>query len=266
MDEESRVIMFKLNINLNSRKMKRYIFSLTSFFLGYIIISSLANTSFLPSIQIIIKSLKFLLDNNILQKSIIDSLYRLLSGFLLGSAIGLFLGLIMGMNRKLDYALDPLIEIPRFVPSLAFLPLFIIWFGGGELSRISLIALGAMIATWPGTYHGVRDIPLIYLYASINLGASKWLLFKNIILPAAMPRIFSALRISLGASWTIIVAAELMGAESGLGYLLSIGREFTSVSVIFISLFCIAILAIIMDTFLRIFFGRMIKWMKRIER
>jgi len=218
---------------------------------------------FLPFYTEIIEKFKFLLKVGLIQESIKESLLRIFQGYIIGALIGCSLGFLMGLFRRIDYLLDPPVTIIRYTPALAWVPLFIIWFGIGELTKILLIVLGVMSVTLIGAYHGVRDIPDVYFKAARVLGADTRMLIRKVILPAALPQTFAGLRIAIGTAWMIIVAAELIASKAGLGYILLAGRNFAQASIIFIGIALIGLLAYITDRIARAVYMYVTRWMRR---
>lgn len=249
-------------------KIKDYLFSIFIFIFAYYFLSLLINNKdILPKYDLIFYYLKFLLMNNLLQIAIIDSLNRIVQGYVIGTALGISFGLLMGLSDKIDLVLGIPINFLRFIPALALFPLLILWFGAGETSIVILLLIAAYLSSTVGVYSSVKNINVVYIQAAQTLGINinKKLFFVKVVMPAVLPGIFVAMRLSLMAVWTSIVAAELIGASSGLGYLLAVGREFTSVATMFISITLIAILAGLTDGIIKIFYWKFTAWMKRRE-
>ena len=218
---------------------------------------------FLPSYSVIADSLVYSISVGMLQSSIVASLIRVLEGYTFGIVVGLSLGFATGLWRKVDYFLDPLIGFLRYTPALALLPLYILWFGTGETTKVLLISTGVAVVTFVGTYHGVKDVPDVYIEAGLVLGADKKMLLRKVILPAASPQILAGARIAISTAWAIIVAAEIMGTAVGLGYLLNVGRQLVRVQLIFIGIVSIGILAYLTNQVLMLVHKHYTRWMKR---
>ncbi|MPZ63232.1 MAG: ABC transporter permease subunit [Propionibacteriales bacterium] len=146
------------------------------------------------------------------------SLARILGGFLLGAVPALVLGLAMGLLRPVRAALDPLISFVYPVPKLAILPLLILILGLGEASKLAVIAIGVFFQVLINTVAGVLNIPALYFDAARNLGANRWAMYRTVALPGALPTIFAGLKIAMGTAFLLIVAAEFVAAQSGIGY------------------------------------------------
>jgi ABC-type nitrate/sulfonate/bicarbonate transport system permease component len=145
------------------------------------------------------------------------SLKRVVLGFLVASVLGITLGAFMARIRWVEIALDPLIELFRPVSPLALFPLFILWFGIGEASKIFIIAFSCMFPIILNTYAGVRSIDANLFRASRSLGAAHWEIMRTVVLPGSLPHIFTGLRISWGIGLIVIIAAEMIGAARGIG-------------------------------------------------
>jgi len=148
------------------------------------------------------------------------SLFRIFSGFLLGAIPGIILGVIMGMNRTIRVAFDPVISAVYVLPKIAILPLVMLIFGIGEISKIVIVGIASFFLVLINTTAGVRDIEPIFIEAGQNYGASRWQMFYHVIIPGALPIIFAGLRLSLGTALIVIIAAEFVAAKYGLGYLI----------------------------------------------
>ena len=148
------------------------------------------------------------------------SLLRIFAGFFLGAIPGIILGVIMGMNRTIRVALDPVISAVYVLPKIAILPLIMLIFGIGELSKIVIVGIASFFLVLINTTVGVRDIEPIFFEAGHNYGASRVQMFRHVIIPGALPIIFAGLRLSLGTALIVIIAAEFVAAKYGLGYLI----------------------------------------------
>ena len=197
-------------------------------------------------------------------QDVFDSLVlRIIPGFLIGSTVGVTLGIAMAMSRNLRAALNPIIETVRPLPPLALIPLLILWFGIGIGSQLILVAFGAFIIMVVTSFEAVRNVAPIYLQAASVLGARSQQVFRRIILPAIVPDIFGGIRIALAASFGYDVAAELIGAQSGLGYRLVLARRYLLTENIVVILIVIAILALVCDQAVQWLNRRFTAWKAR---
>lgn len=149
---------------------------------------------------------------------------RLFFGFLLGAALGTLFGIVTGRSSKLHALLDPTIQALRSIPSLAWVPLFLLWLGIQEASKIALIAVGAFFPVYLNLMSGIQAIDRKLLEVGSLHGYSGWLLALRVLVPATLPSYVTGLRSGLGLAWMFVVAAELMGASKGLGYLMLDGQ------------------------------------------
>jgi len=191
------------------------------------------------------------------------SFLRVFGAFLLASAIGIPLGLAMGMSRVARGIFDPPIEFYRPIPPLAYLPLMIIWFGIGELSKVLLIFLSILAPLALGTRSGVRSAAIEQIHAAYSMGASRWQVLLHVILPAAMPEILTSMRIGIGFGWTTLVAAEMVAATKGLGYMVLSASQFLQTPVVIMGIFVIAIIAFAFDLLMRFIERRLVPWKGR---
>lgn len=146
------------------------------------------------------------------------SLLRVVEGFAIAGVAGVFLGCLSGSSRLAENIIDPILELLRPIPPLAFLPIFIIWFGLGELSKVLMIAFATFFTIYVNTYQGVRYADPLLMRAALSLGARPRQAFFTIGLPSAMPEIFTGLKLGMGMAFFVLVAAELIAADSGMGY------------------------------------------------
>lgn len=148
------------------------------------------------------------------------SLFRIFAGFLMGAIPGIILGVIMGINRTVRVAVDPVVSAIYVLPKIAILPLVMLIFGIGELSKVVIVCIASFFLVLINTMAGVRDIEPIFFEAAKNYGARRWQMFWHVIIPGALPIIFTGLRLSLGTALIVIIAAEFVAAKHGLGYLI----------------------------------------------
>jgi NitT/TauT family transport system permease protein len=154
------------------------------------------------------------------------SLYRVLGGFLVGAGLALPLGLLMGARPVVYELFNPMVQLLRPIPPIAFIPLAILWFGLGNPPAFFLISLGAFFPVLMNTIAGVRNVDGIYLRAARNLGASEWTLFRRVMIPAAMPYILAGVRIGIGVAFIVVIVAEMIAVNAGLGYRILEAREY----------------------------------------
>ncbi|WP_424767903.1 ABC transporter permease [Paenibacillus sp. sgz302251] len=188
------------------------------------------------------------------------SLYRALTGFLLGGSLGLLSGILAGLFRKFEETVDPSVQMLRTIPHLAITPLFILWFGIGEESKVLLIALGAFFPLYINTFTGIRGVDSKLFEVAKVLEFSKIKLVSKLIIPAALPSILLGLRLSIGVSWLGLVVAELMGSSEGVGYMINDARQFSRTDVVIVGILIFAIVGKLSDSFVRFLEKKMLKW------
>lgn len=173
--------------------------------------------------------------------------WRVLQGFLLGSLIATLLGSLTGMSRTLRDLIDPLLQALRSIPSLAWVPLFILWLGIYEPSKVALIATGAFFPIYLSLAQGLLDVDRKLVEVGRMAGFSRLELVRRILIPAALPAYLTGLRGGLGLAWMFVVAAEVMGASKGLGFLLLDGQQTGRASLILASILLFALLGKLSD-------------------
>jgi taurine transport system permease protein len=188
---------------------------------------------------------------------------RVFGAFLLACVIGIPLGLAMGMSPVVRGIFDPPIEFYRPIPPLAYLPLMIIWFGIGETSKVLLIFLSVFAPVALGARSGVRSAAIEQIHAAYSFGATRWQVMRHVILPSALPEILTAMRIGIGFGWTTLVAAEMVAATSGLGYMVLSASQFLQTSTVIMGIIVIAAIAYAFDLLMRFVERRVVPWKGR---
>jgi ABC-type nitrate/sulfonate/bicarbonate transport system permease component len=188
---------------------------------------------------------------------------RVLFGFIVGTLLGLGLGLAMSYNKKVYYFFDPLVESIRPVPVIAMIPFFLMWFGIGEAGKLLLITLGVFAIIVVSTVEAIKNVPKIYVLAAETLGASKLQLFRTVLVPAIVPQLIGPMRVAAALSFTLVVAAEFMGANAGLGFRILEARRLFSTDVIMLGVVLIGILSAIADALIRRGAAYLTRWSER---
>jgi len=155
----------------------------------------------------------------------VASIYRVAVGFGIAAAIGIPLGLLAGWYLRTGQALNPLFQFLRPISPIAWIPIAVLWFGVKDEAAIFLIAISSFFPIVVGTMTAVRTIPLVYVRSAQNFGLEGFELFRRVVLPACLPQIITSLRLALGIAWMVIVAAEMIAVDSGLGYLIMDARK-----------------------------------------
>lgn len=188
------------------------------------------------------------------------SLGRIVVALCAAAMLGIPIGIAMGSNATVRGILDPLIEIYRPVPPLAYLPLMVIWFGIGETSKILLIYLAIFAPITLAAAAGVRNVAPVRVRAAQALGASRWQVLWYVVLPSALPEILTGIRIGLGVGWSTLVAAELIAATRGLGFMVQSAGEFLATDVVVAGIGVIALIAFGLELGLRALQRRLTPW------
>ncbi|ABS28048.1 ABC transporter permease [Anaeromyxobacter sp. Fw109-5] len=193
------------------------------------------------------------------------SLIRVAGGFALGAVLALPLGLLMGAKPMVYELMNPLVQILRPIPPIAYIPLAILWFGLGNPPAFFLISLGAFFPILMNTIAGVRNVDAIYLRAAKNLGASEWTLFWRIMIPAAMPYILAGVRIGIGVAFIVVIVAEMIAVNSGLGYRILEAREYFWSDKVIAGMISIGLAGLGIDFFMNRLNGWLLRWHRGME-
>jgi len=196
---------------------------------------------------------------DILQYSL-TTWYRVLIGLTIGTFLGMFAGILMTYNKLLYYLLDPIVEIIRPIPPIALTPFFILWLGLGDTSQLLLISMGCFMIITISTFVGITNVNPVYVRAAQSLGANKIYTYKTIYIPAIIPGLLSGIRVALASAFALTVAAEYLGAQGGLGFLIRNARTILHTETILLAAILLGVESLITDQFLRVIFKRLTKW------
>jgi len=185
----------------------------------------ISHTNVFPSPGKVVLGIRELMGKGVLWLYVLDSLRRVLSGYLVALVLGIPTGLALGWYPRLASAFNPVIQICRPISPLAWMPLAIVWFGVSEAAPTFLIFLGAFFPTVVATMNGVKSVPSIYIQAGRNFGLSAFAILRTVVFPAALPQVLTGFRLALGIAWLVVVAAEMIAVDSGLGYLIIDSRN-----------------------------------------
>ncbi len=188
------------------------------------------------------------------------SALRVGQGFTIGAGIAVALGLLIGLSRLAEELLDPTIQAIRTVPSLAWVPLFVLWMGIGERPKIILIAVGVFFPVYTNLVAGIRQLDRKLIEAASAYGYEGFSLAWNVLLPASLPSLFTGLRIGLAQGWLFLVAAELIGAYQGLGFLLVDGENSGRSDTIVLAILILAVIGKLSDWGLQLLERRLLRW------
>ncbi len=206
----------------------------------------------------------FLVQSGILQGSVVVSGGRVALGVLLGALVGIPIGLAMGRAPRVRALLEPWVGFFRFTPAFALLPLFVLWFGPGEGSRVGLIVTGVAIVTLHGAYEGARRVSPVYLEAAASLGAGRTLVLRRVVVPAALPAFVGSVRIATALAWVTVVVAELIQpAMPSLGYLMALAGAYPRVPTMVVGIVATGALVLASDVAVLAAYHRATRWMRR---
>lgn len=194
------------------------------------------------------------------------SMYRVVVGFLIGAGLALPLGLTMGASARVYAWLNPLVQVLRPIPPIAYIPLAILWFGLGNPPAVFLIAIGAFFPVLINTIAGVRQVDSIYIRAARNLGASQSTLFLRVMLPAAVPYILSGVRIGIGTSFIVVIVSEMIAVNNGLGFRILEAREYFWSDKIIAGMITIGMLGLAIDTGVNKLNNHLLRWHRGLEQ
>ena len=205
------------------------------------------DTTFMPApLQVLNKTWLWATENGLLEDMGV-SVYRVVAGFLLSAVIALPLGLLIGSFRSVQALLEPLTDFIRYMPAVAFIPLVMLWIGIAESSKIAIIFIGTFFQMVLMVAEDVRRVPAAQVEAAQTMGANRTELIEKVIFPSARPALLDTLRITMGWAWTYLVVAELVAANSGLGYAILRAQRFLQTDTIFAGIIVIGLIGLLTD-------------------
>lgn len=222
--------------------------------------SGLLQSRVLPAPTSVVSAFWHLLISGELWQHVKVSAGRALLGLLIGGGLGLLLGLLNGSSRIASTLLDTTLQMIRNIPALALIPLVILWFGIDETAKLFLVAVGVFFPIYINTYHGIRSVDSQLIEMGKSYGLSRWQLYKEIILPGAMPSILVGFRFSLGLVWVLLIVAETISAQSGIGYMTMNAREFLQTDIVLVGILLYALLGKLADVFAQILERYLLRW------
>jgi len=217
---------------------------------------------YLPPFSEVLSALGKLIISGNLFIHIGSSLKRSMGGLLLSVSIGIPLGIFIGWFKSVEKLLDPLLQVFRNTSTLALFPVFILFFGLGELSKLAIIFWGTLWATLLNTINGVKSVDPLLIKAARSMSASNFFIFRKIVLPAATPSIITGFRLSASTSILILVAAEMLGSNSGLGFLIYYSEQKYDIAEMYSGILTISILGILINYLIVAFEKRLLIWKK----
>ncbi len=204
--------------------------------------SGLLSTRVLPEPWAVVKAAWHLVQTGEMWANLKVSAGRAFAGLAIGGGLGLLLGLLTGLFVPAQVALDSTLQMLRNIPPLAMIPLVILWFGIDEGAKLFLVALGVFFPLYLNTFHGIRTVDRNLIEMARSYGLSGWRLYRDVILPGALPSILVGLRFSLGLMWVLLIVAETISSSSGIGYMTMNAREFLQTDVVLVGILLYALL------------------------
>jgi taurine transport system permease protein len=230
---------------------KSLILGTSSILVGLIIWQVLSQwifpSSLFPTPAETIKALATQAASGLLIRDVVATMTRLLAGWLLGTLCGVVLGLAIGSFRPVKYYFEPAIQFMRFIPAIALITPFTVWWGVGEMSKVILILYASTFVVMLNTMVGITAIPRARIRAARCFQASPLNIFLHVTLPSTLPFILTGARIGMGNAFMIVVAAEMLGSENGLGFLIFISRSYLAADKIFVGIFTLGVLGLLCD-------------------
>ena len=222
--------------------------------------AGLVNNYAMPAPETVVQTAADSIRDGSLWGHILTSFFRVHEGFMLAAVFGLVIGVTMGLSKKAEHFFEVTVQILKPIPPIAWIPLAILWFGIGEQSKLFIIILGAFFPILLNTISGIHNLDPRYLELAEVYEMSRKRLITKIILPGAMPEILTGIRIGLGNAWVCVVAAEMIAASQGIGYMLSNGRSMSRPDIVILGMLLIGIIGKVVDDLLKLVFSKLIEW------
>ncbi|MGN1195779.1 MAG: ABC transporter permease, partial [Acutalibacteraceae bacterium] len=220
----------------------------------------LINQTILPSFSKVVETAVNLIESGKLQTHIITSIGRVAKGFLLGAFLGVIVGTIMGFSKFFNRFLGSLVGIFRPVPMIAWIPLLILRLGIGEETKVSLITVGTFWPVLLNTIHGIQSVDPKLLEVAKILKKGKATVICGVILPSALPAMFTGIRLGMGSAWSCVVAAEMIAASKGIGFMITYAREVSKPAEVMVGVFVIGIIGLLIDVLIQKIQKYILKW------
>lgn len=226
----------------------------------YVTETNIVNTNILPSPIRVVETFINLIANGKLWKNLSVSFLRVLKGFALGAVFGIIIGTVMGLSKSINKILSSLVGILRPIPMIAWIPMLILWLGIGEKSKVAVIFIGSF---WPillNTITGILSVDSKLLEVATVFEKNKLEILGKVVFPSATPSIITGIRLGFGTAWTCVVAAEMIAASSGIGYMITYARELSQPDVVLAGVFTIGIVGLLIDGILLRIQKTLLKW------
>jgi len=216
---------------------------------------------FFPPFSTVVMEFYYLIANGVLGKNFISSLVRVLIGFSAGSIAGIAVGIVMGWRDTIDKALHPIVSLLYPIPALGWLPLLMLWIGINEMLPITIIFICSFFPVLYNTVTGIRNVDKSYIQVARTLGASDMKILMTVVMPLALPNIFTGLRLEAGMSWRVIIAAEMVAIPTGIGALMMRAESLIRMDIIIVCLIVLAVMCLSFEKFFTYMEARLtVKW------
>lgn len=204
---------------------------------------------FFPPFSVVLTEFWHLTISGVLGRNFVRSLIRVLIGFFAGSITGLFIGIIMGWNNLVNRSLNPIISLIYPIPALGWLPLLMLWFGIGEILPITIIFICSFFPILYNTVTGIKNVDKNYIFVARILGASDLKILSTVVIPLALPNIFTGLRLESGMAWRVIIAAEMVAIPTGIGALMMKAESLIRIDIIIVCLIVLGVMCLSFEKF-----------------
>jgi sulfonate transport system permease protein len=222
--------------------------------------TGIINQNIFASPKSVISILKEMLENGKYEKNVLASLQRVAEGYLIGAVLGFLLGTFIGLYKNVNRAFVAVIGILRPIPPIALIPFFILWLGIGETAKITVIAIGSFWPVLLNTMQGIQEADKKLLEVADVFGKSKLTMFVKIVLPSAVPAIFTGLRLGISQAWTCVVTAEMIAASAGVGFMIQYARELSQPDLLFLGIITIGVIGVVIDLLMLFLQKKIVYW------
>lgn len=220
----------------------------------------LIKSRFLPSPLGIIKEFVFLLSTGELVHNLLISILRVVEGFSIGVTLGIIIGIQVALNKELQKAVRLIFGVLRPIPVIAWIPVLILWLGIDESSKIAVISIGSFWSVFVSVVQAIRNVDKKYIEVARVLGKKRKTILLKVILPAILPEIFTGIRIGIDVAWRSVVAAELIAASAGIGYMIMYARELSQIDVVLVGVLSIGLTGVVIEELVKLLEHRLLKW------
>lgn len=218
------------------------------------------NVSLFPSPGRIVQAFFRQIQNGKLPQNIMISLQRVILGYIFGAILGVIVGIALGLSKKAYRVFSFILELLRPIPIIAWVPVLIMWLGIGESSKVVVIIIGSFWPVFLNTYDGIRNVSDKYIEVAAMFRKTRFETITRVMVPAALPYIFTGLRIGIGSAWVSVIGAELIAAAAGLGFMISYSRELAQPANMYVAVFTIGIIGYLINVAIKWVEKRALRW------